>query len=144
MSHLRPARSLPAAALVALGTAVLGTLGAVAFTAPPAQAAPEPAKRPTVIAGGSARLSLLPPKVTDLNAMLGEQSGAPIAGALLTFASTDGAVICKARTNAKGRATCDSDNALSSVSGLQGGFTATFAGDATYLPSTGYGTVKPV
>ena len=137
MSHLRSARNLAAASLVALG--------ALAATAPPVQAEPAaPAKRVTAIAAGAARLSLLPPKVADLNAMLGDVTGAPIAGALITFSGSDGVVICKARTNAKGRASCDSTNALSSVSGLQSGYLATFAGNARYLASTGYGTVQPV
>lgn len=133
---LRPVRILSAAALA--------VAGAVAMTAYAHAGPAAPAKEPTMIAAGTAKLALLPPSVTNLNAQLGDRTGRPLPGHLITFATTDGTVLCKAKTNQDGRATCDSTSTLSSVGGLRSGYVAKFAGNARYLKAVGYGTVNPV
>lgn len=72
--------------------------------------------------------------LTDLNAML-TAPGGPVAGETVTF-KAGARVICTAVTNAQGVASCSGTaSVLQIVLGL--GYTAQYAGSASYLPSTG-------
>jgi hypothetical protein len=71
--------------------------------------------------------------------------GAPIAGATVSF-SIGGTAVCSGTTDADGVATCPSGAAATVVrallrGGMDGGFTATYAGSADYLPASAHGSV---
>jgi hypothetical protein len=78
--------------------------------------------------------------LSDLTATLTTTSGAPIAGQTLTFtakASTGGPVVCTGVTNSSGTATCSPSVAGTLSVDLSGGFTAIYAGNASYGGSNG-------
>jgi hypothetical protein len=86
---------------------------------------------------------LTPEGVVSLNpltATLTTTSGAPIAGQTITFsaiASPGGPTVCTAVTNAAGVASCSASAGGAVEVRLTGGFTATYAGNASYLGSHG-------
>ncbi|HEY1829093.1 MAG TPA: Ig-like domain-containing protein [Acidimicrobiales bacterium] len=78
--------------------------------------------------------------LSNLTATLTTTSGAPVAGQTLTFtavASTGGPVVCTGVTNSQGAATCSPSLAGTLQVDLSGGFTATYAGNASYGGSHG-------
>jgi hypothetical protein len=67
-------------------------------------------------------------------------SGTPIAGQTIVFsaiASPGGPVVCSGVTNANGVASCSPSTTGTLEIELTGGFTATFAGNSSYLGSNG-------
>jgi hypothetical protein len=69
-----------------------------------------------------------------LSARLTTAGGAPVAGQAVRF-TTGSRVLCTATTNSTGWASCGGSGAWT-LAVLSGGFTATYAGNATYRPST--------
>jgi hypothetical protein len=95
-------------------------------------AAPAPT---TVVAQPVIRLTGL----LTLSARLTTSSGAPVAGRILTFVAGT-TPVCTAATDATGTATCSNLSAFLRAA-LALGYNAVFAGDNTYAPSTGHGTL---
>ncbi|MFG2139657.1 hypothetical protein [Streptomyces sp. NPDC048650] len=118
-----------------------------------ARAVPEMGTRLTA---GDAELSAKPPAevtVRDLHATLrradarGPQGA--IGNATVTFTDGAGKVLCVARTDTAGRASCDAERPLSAVGTVLGGYTAEYAGNgsvngkfATVAPATARGGVR--
>ncbi|RJQ71964.1 hypothetical protein D5S17_26650 [Pseudonocardiaceae bacterium YIM PH 21723] len=92
---------------------------------------------------GTARLSLDPLGLTDLNARF---DAGPSVGrwATITFTAADGTVLCTAQADNSGYASCDAEpGALETVADLLAGYTATYAGKGSVTPSSGHGSVRP-
>ncbi|MGD3111603.1 hypothetical protein [Streptomyces sp. YGL11-2] len=116
----------------------------------PAAAVPEMATRLTA---GKATLSTKPLKVIGLHATLARARNAgpqdAVWNATITFKDTTGKVLCVARTDAAGRASCTADKPRSGAAVLRGGYTAEYAGNgavdgryATLAPATAQGGIR--
>ncbi|MFF4954338.1 hypothetical protein [Streptomyces chattanoogensis] len=119
----------------------------------PARTVPEMG---TKLTAGHAELSspsLSAAKVRGLNATLvrdrdyGPQDA--IWNATITFKDGAGKVLCVARTDTTGRASCDAERPLPAVGAVLGGYTAEYAGNGsvngkfnTVAPATARGTVR--
>lgn len=68
-----------------------------------------------------------------LSVRLTDSGGHPVGGALITFTNRADKMVCTAVTTSQGWARCSSGPKVSS---LQGGYRATFAGDALHDPAT--------
>ncbi|MFD3760866.1 carbohydrate-binding module family 14 protein [Streptomyces sp. NPDC058622] len=100
---------------------------------------------PTTVKAGTAKLSVLPLGVSNLNATV-TTNGWGLYNALVTFTSASGKVLCTARTDIFGQASCDAGGLLSTVDQLLRGYTATYTGNAkdglqALAGSTGKGTI---
>jgi hypothetical protein len=89
-------------------------------------------------------LSLIPltPHVGlgPLSATLTTTSGTPIVGQTVVFGANptrDSPILCLAVTNAKGYATCTTSVTGLTLTILNGGIEATYAGSPNFLPSSG-------
>jgi len=98
-------------------------------------------KAATSLAADPALLRLLPPRVTlgTVSARLTTATG-PVAGASVAFTSGS-TTVCTGVTGTDGTASCSFGLAKSLVLISNGGFTATYAGGAGYLPSSGDGAL---
>ncbi|MEU9114064.1 hypothetical protein AB0D04_20330 [Streptomyces sp. NPDC048483] len=119
----------------------------------PAAKVPEMGTRLTA---GRARLSpqsLTAAKLTGLNATLvRDRNDGPqdaIWNATVTFKDRAGKVLCVARTNTAGRASCDAARPVSTTAAVLGGYTAEYAGNGsvngklnTLAPVTARGGVR--
>ncbi len=138
---MRALRPVTITAALTAGIAVAGIVAmAVHAHAGPATTS----KRATVLSGGAAKVSLLPPTVTNLNATLTDYTGNPVPGATIAFTTHEGSLMCTARTNRSGYAACDDTGSVTSVTSLKSGYIAQFDGNNAYLPSTGFGNVQPL
>jgi hypothetical protein len=80
------------------------------------------------------------PSLLQLRARLtGTQSGAPLAGHVVTMSTTAGQV-CQATTDVNGIATCNGLPAALTII-LENGYTATFAGSSDLAPSSSRATL---
>ncbi|PNE38333.1 MULTISPECIES: hypothetical protein [Streptomyces] len=108
----------------------------------PAATVPEMATRLTA---GKATLSTKPLKVVGLHATLVRARAAgpqdAVWNATITFKDTTGKVLCVARTDVAGQASCDADRPRSGAEVLSGGYTAEYAGNGAV--NGGYDTVAP-
>jgi hypothetical protein len=94
----------------------------------------------TVLTASPARAGLAGLQLTlsNVSGHLVTPAGVAVVGRQILF-SSGGRTVCSAVTNDSGTATCSGTAPLSALFG--GGYDASFAGDATYLPSSAHGTV---
>lgn len=98
--------------------------------------------RVSALLGGSGLAALISAQVPlqPSATLTRTRDGSPIAGRTVTFSTTAGATICSAVTDSQGRASCG--GVLSVVPALLGlGYNASFAGDPSYQPSRGAGSL---
>ncbi|MFD3701306.1 carbohydrate-binding module family 14 protein [Streptomyces sp. NPDC058646] len=107
---------------------------------------PQDAGLSTAAKAGTAKLSVLPLGVTDLNADITYNdlsfgvTGLPYAK--VTFTSAAGKTLCTATADLQGHATCDAGGLLSTVDQLLRGYTgADRDGDSLITGSTAKGTI---
>jgi len=94
----------------------------------------------TTLKAAPAVLGLNPLRLTLLNlsaTLTRTDTGAPVPGQTITM-TAGGTFLCSATTNSAGVATCNGVAGVLAIL-LKGGYTATFAGTATYRGSTAFG-----